>query len=72
VETVWIFEHGTSRPLAFSPDGTSWFTRDGQPWAFTGGDSGWLYAFGSGKALGFFSDNNFFSPEGKPLYSKSP
>lgn len=72
METVWIFKHGTGRPFAFSPDGKSWFTRDGEPWAFAGGDSGWLFAFGSGKGLGFFSGNNFFSPEGKPLYFKSP
>jgi hypothetical protein len=71
VETIWIFEYGSGKPFAFSTDGDkTWFSPDGKPWAFAGGDSGWLWSYETRQALGFFSGNTFFSLQGKPLYFK--
>lgn len=71
MENVWIFEYRSGRPFAFSSDdGKSWLTQDGKPWAFAG-DNGWLFSYVTGKALSWFSDNTFFSLDGKPRYFRS-
>jgi 4-fold beta flower protein len=71
VGTIWLFEHGTGRPFAFSSDGgRTWFTQDGRPWAWAA-DNGWLWSYATSQALGWFSDKTFFAPNGKALYFKS-
>lgn len=71
METVWLFEYPTGKPFAFSPDGgRTWSTEDGRSWAWAS-DNGWLWAYATGQALGWFSDETFYSVDGKPLYFKS-
>ena len=70
METVRLFEHGTGRPAAFSSDGEkTWFAPNGRPWAWAR-KNGWLWSYDTRQALGWFSGNTFFSPQGKPLYLK--
>jgi hypothetical protein len=69
--TQWLFEHGTSRPIAFAPHGAdNWFTFDGRPWAVRRG--AWLWPVDGGPPMGRYVGRWLYAATAAPLLYLGP
>jgi hypothetical protein len=70
VGNEWLFGIPGGKAFAYSTDGKSFFTMDGnKPWAYR--DGNWLYAYGATQAVGYFDGDTVFSlPDGKARFTR--
>lgn len=68
---TWLYEHGGSNAVAYTDDGTWYYTPRGQVYGWRSGT--WLYAQPGNAKIGFFTDNGYlYDPDSRPIAWSSP